>query len=321
MSTPVETPPGPAPQPAVLTLRIRIRTLCIAVGVVLLVFAVATALFAWQLYKSTRVTGAIQARGGYVYTNYYSGNLPRTWAPWTGSRGRGTYTEITLDNCNVTDQWLAAHDLSRLSGHLTVSLSGNSITDEGLRHVARYRRLNHLVLADTQITDAGLAHLKDCRDLSGVSLNDTAVTDAGLAHLDGIPQLNYLHLNDTRVTDAGILRALETLTLTTLSLDASIVTPELVAAMDSEPIYSLVLYGVGIPQALPLLAGTTGIKSLSLDGDSVTDDCIPDLSALTGVTYLQLTNTRVTRGGYDQLREALPGCTIYVWLNWEGETE
>jgi len=319
MSAPVDTPPETAPQPAAITLRIRIRTLCVVLGGLMLATAIVTALFLWQLYQSTRLTRAVEARGGYVHSNYYSGNLPTAWMPWFGNQGGGTYTQVTLDNCNVTDRWLAAHDLSRLSGTLTVSLSGNPVTDEGLRHVARYRRLNHLVLAETQITDTGLAHLKDCDDLYGLSLNHTEVTDAGLAHLAGMSQIGYLDLHATQVTDAGILHALETLTLSTLSIDASILTPELVAAMDNEPLYSLVLYGDVIPQALPLLRGTTEIKSLSLDGDTVTDDCIPDLAALTSVTYLQLTNTRITRDGYDQIREALPACTIYVWLNWESE--
>lgn len=319
MGTSTETPSDAAPQPAAITFRIRIRTLCVVLGVLALAFALGAGWLLWQLYQSSRVTGAIQARGGYVNTNYYSGSLPTAWMPWIGSRSGGNYTGITLDNCNVTDHWLAAHDLSRLSGTLTVSLSGNPVTDEGLRHVARYRRLNYLVLAETQITDTGLAHLKDCDDLYGLSLNHTDVTDAGLAHLAGMSQISYLDLHATQVTDAGVLHALDSLTLTTLSLDASLLTAELVAAIDSEPVYSLVLYGDAIPHALPLLRGTTGIKSLSLDGDSVTDDCIPDLAALTGVTYMQLTNTRITREGYDQLREGLPGCTIYVWLNWESE--
>ena len=319
MSAPDDTPPEAAPQPAAITIRIRIRTLCLVLGTLVLAVAIVTALFLWQLYQSTRVTRAIQARGGYVHSNYYSGNLSTAWMPWFGNQDGGTYTQVTLDNCNVTDQWLAAHDLSRLSGTLTVSLSGNPVTDEGLRHVARYRRLNYLVLAETQITDDGLAHLKDCEDLYGLSLHDTEVTDAGLAHLAGISQIGYLDLHATQVTDAGILHALETLTLSTLSIDASDLTPDLVTAMDNEPLHSLGLYGDAIPQALPLLSGTSGIQSLSLDGDSVTDDCIPDLSAPTGVTYMQLTNTRITREGYDQLREALPGCAIYVWLNWEGE--
>lgn len=306
-------------RPRVITVRFRLRTLCAVLAVPALVIAVAIVAVLWQVYQKARLNAAIQTRGGYVYTNYYSGNLPTAWLPWPGNRTGGTYTNITLDNCNVTDSWLAKHDLSRLSGELTVSLSGNPISDDGLRHLARYRRVSFMQLGETSITDDGLAHLRDCDDLYGLSLNDTAVTDAGLPHLDGLPQLSSLDVRSTAVTDAGILHVLRAHTISSLSIDASILTPEVATALTSKSVYQLTLHGNAVQDALSLLSSSTTLQHLMLDGDAVTDDCVPALTQLIGLKYLNLTNTRITRDGYDRLREALPGCEIYIWLNWEGE--
>jgi hypothetical protein len=102
-------------------------------------------------------------------------------------------------------------------------------------------------------------------------------------------------------------------------MDASLMTPELAAALNAEPVIQLQLHGDATPEALRLLAGTSGIQYLTIDSATVTDDCVPVLFRMTGLRQISLTNTRITRAGYDQLHEALPGCQIYVWLNWDGE--
>lgn len=301
----------------VITLRIRRRTLWMLLAVPVVAIAVATGAFVWQYSKTARVNAAIQSRGGYTYTNYYSGNLPGTWLLLRGQSGN--HTDISLENCNVTDRWIAEHDLSRISGTLTITLSENPISDESLRYLAQYRRLSFLTLSETEITDVGLGHLRDCESLNGLFLNGTAITDGGLAQLVDLPNLRALYLHDTQVSDNGILHALETLELSSVSIDASIMTLELATALSNEPVVQVQLHGDATPEALSLLAGTSGIQYVTLDSDAVTDECVPALSQMTGLRQISLTNTRITREGYDQLHEALPGCQIYVWLNWERE--
>lgn len=314
-----DEPSGDFSQPrGVIMLRVRRRTLWLMLAVPVLTIAGAAGMFFWQFSKTARVTAAIQARGGYTSTSYYTGNLPAAWLPWRGQTS-GTYTDISLENCNITDRWIANHDLSRISGSLTITLSGNPIGDESLRHIAGYRRLTFLGLSKTEITDDGLAYLRDCENLSGLFLSDTAITDEGLAQLDGMPNLSALYLHDTQVSEAGILHALQTLSLYSVSMDASLMTPELAAALNAEPVSQLQLHGDATPEALELLAGTSGIQYLTIDSAAVTDDCVPLLSRMTGLRQVSLTNTRITRAGYDQLHEALPGCQFYVWLNWDAE--
>jgi hypothetical protein len=300
--------------PGLMIFCIRRRTLCIVVGLPVLAVTITTTVFLWQLSRTARLNAAIQARGGYTHSDYYTGSLPTAWLPWRAGRGSATQTDISLESCNVTDRWLATHDLSLVSGSLSINLMDNPITDDGLREIARYRRLNSLLLSETQITDAGLAYLRENDDLAVLFLNGTAVTDAGLAQLHGMSGLNTLQVPNTNVTSAGVLSAIEHMSLSSIAVDASVITPEIVTALDNKAVYHLALHGNAIPEALPLFANATGPKSLYLNGESVTDECVPDLTRLTGLQYLNLMDTRMTRDGYDQLRKALPNCHIYLAL-------
>ena len=57
--------------------------------------------------------------------------------------------------------------------------------------------------------------------------------------------------------------------------------------------------------------GLTNLKWISLEGTAVTDAGLVHLKGLTGLDKLVLNNTRVTDRGVEDLRQALPDCTIY----------
>lgn len=83
-------------------------------------------------------------------------------------------------------------------------LSGKSLTDEGLAHVAELENVLWLNLKDTAISDQGLQHLKGLKELKKLHLERTGITDLGLTHLSGLSNLEYLNLYGTNITDAGI---------------------------------------------------------------------------------------------------------------------
>ena len=83
-------------------------------------------------------------------------------------------------------------------------LQGDSLTDEGLVHLAGFKKLINLHLGGTQVTDAGMAQLKRLSSLRRLHLEKTEVGDAGLVHLKGLADLEYLNLYATKVTDDGL---------------------------------------------------------------------------------------------------------------------
>lgn len=90
-------------------------------------------------------------------------------------------------------------------GHVwAVDLTGTSITDDDLRHLAATPQLTLLNLDGTAITNDAIPYLRNVPELSILRLCRTRITDAGLNRLDGVPNLTDLILDDTAVTDAGV---------------------------------------------------------------------------------------------------------------------
>jgi hypothetical protein len=100
------------------------------------------------------------------------------------------------------------HELSRLE-HVTVLAIGGcrDVTDEGIRHLARWPTLTHLDLSGTSITDRGLEVLRHLPRLEVLSLAGTRVTDEGMPHLARCEALQEVNLSWTQTGD-GALRAL-----------------------------------------------------------------------------------------------------------------
>ena len=88
---------------------------------------------------------------------------------------------------------------------VTVNLAGTRISDDDLKLLREFPRLQTLYLHHAPITDAGVMNLKGLSSLTKLDLFDTKVTDAGLEHLaEWMPSLESLELNDNVVTDFGL---------------------------------------------------------------------------------------------------------------------
>jgi hypothetical protein len=90
-----------------------------------------------------------------------------------------------------------------------LNLSGDRITDEGMKHVARLAGLKSLILQNCQMTDAGLAALAALKSLELLMINKTRITDEGLVHLRQFPALRQLSIRDISGSDGGLSRGFQ----------------------------------------------------------------------------------------------------------------
>uniref|UniRef100_A0A667ZRN9 Si:ch73-173p19.1 n=1 Tax=Myripristis murdjan TaxID=586833 RepID=A0A667ZRN9_9TELE len=206
----------------------------------------------------------------------------------------------------ITDSGLSI--LSSLVKLQYLSLASCSkLTDSCLQHITGLKSLCFLSLDQTKVTDAGMVlYLQSAPScLTQLSLNQTAVTEATLAVLPTCaPQLRLLSIKHTKVSDVSALAELAS--LQTLNLDGTGVTEGSLEHLASHPTLSS-LSVAGIPvvdgnHALEIISGLR-LTQLTLPGrHSVTDSGLLFLSRLSLLSELDLTDyTQVTDQGVSQL--------------------
>jgi hypothetical protein len=110
---------------------------------------------------------------------------------------------ITLSGVNLQEKGTAPLEPLRNS-LLILALIDNGLTDEQVRGVRQFRRLEHLVLDGNPVGDRGIRQLRGMGNLKLLSLERLRLTDQALEHIGALPNLEYLRLGDNRVTDRGI---------------------------------------------------------------------------------------------------------------------
>ncbi|XP_070709452.1 uncharacterized protein [Pempheris klunzingeri] len=209
--------------------------------------------------------------------------------------------------------------------------SCSKLTDSCLQHITGLKSLCFLSLDHTKVTDAGMVlYLQSAPScLSQLSLNQTAVTEATLVVLPTcVPQLRLLSIKQTKVKDVSALAELSS--LQTLNLDGTGVTESSLEHLATHPaLSSLSLAGIPVDdgnQALQIISGLK-LTQLTLPGrhlvtDSglsflcrlhllleldltdytqVTDQGVNQLSTMTRLKKLSLSNTQVTDAGLPSL--------------------
>jgi hypothetical protein len=163
--------------------------------------------------------------------------------PRSGVKKPGTPEEvwsINLDDSRITDRGFAA--VLHCTNVKSLFLRGTDITDESLRKLAAFKRLDYLSLDKTKLTGAGLDALaglpikhvamQECElsedafrafskltALEELSLRNAKMKAEWLKHLSGLPKLKKLDLTAADFDDAAVkyltaLPALEELTVT-----------------------------------------------------------------------------------------------------------
>jgi len=182
--------------------------------------------------------------------------------------------------------------------------------------------LRDLTLKGTSVTDGGLKKLARLKKLANLSLMNTAIGDDAVKTLASFPALRLINLSSTRVTDKGV-KLLEKTQINCLSLVHTAVGDECVASLAKMP--NLGLLGLGETKvtdkgmaeitkagAFPKLQ-TLGLGSLMVEKTNVTDDTLKlmhDPKVLPALRILGLTGTRATEAGVKALKKARPGVNV-----------
>jgi len=178
-----------------------------------------------------------------------------------------------------------------LFGNVTyVNLAGTSFDHVVLGHLAGMTDLEWVDLSHRrQTTDATLKQLKGLTKLERLDIDSTEVTDAGLKHLSGLTNLESLSLSHTKVTSPGLenLKGLKRLEY-------------------------LSLYGRKVTDAgFAYIKGLTALEHLSLRGTYLTDAGLTHLKGLANLKIVDVTySVYISEEGIEELRKALPNCTI-----------
>jgi hypothetical protein len=112
-----------------------------------------------------------------------------------------------------------------------VFFSKLSINDEGLKELAKLKRLRSLLLVKTDITDAGLRELAKLPELLSLTISGSDITSVGLKELANVPNLQTLGLMASQVTDEGLQELAKLKNLDELNLGGTKVTKAGVAAL------------------------------------------------------------------------------------------
>ena len=94
--------------------------------------------------------------------------------------------------------------VARFSRLEVLLLDGSSVTDEGLDRLHLLPLLHTVTLAECDITDGGATALASIRTLQTLGLYRTGITDAAMAAFDGHPALAALDIRGTQVHGEGI---------------------------------------------------------------------------------------------------------------------
>ena len=187
-------------------------------------------------------------------------------------------------------------DLLPLTEIGVMGLQGTQITDEGLKHVAGFKKMFQLYLGQTKVTDVGLKELANHPRLEHLGLENTRVTDDGIHTLAPLKTLKYLNIGGTAITDGclkdiGGLRQMEMLCL-----------------------YSTSVTDAGMKELKEL----TKLRTILLNDTAITNAGIKELAPLTQLKKINATNTGITEVGLNALKETAPAAKFEVPIEANG---
>jgi len=189
-------------------------------------------------------------------------------------------------------------------------IGGTGVNDEGLANLEELTDLRVLILlSDRKITDAGLGHLKRLKKLEWLDLQGTQVTDAGLENLKELNKLQRLSLSGTKITDAGVSQLKRLPDLQHLKLSGTSVLGTTLA--DLKDLRVLYMDGTAIRDAnLVPIARLQELREFYIWNTAVTDTGLMQLQSLKNLRHLNVSGTQVTEPGAKELQALLPDLFI-----------
>jgi len=178
--------------------------------------------------------------------------------------------ELNLDSCPIGD-WTISHLESVVPNLVSLDLADTDLSDLGMVHLAKFKKLKRLSLFYCNLTNSSLQHLSSLSKLEVLNLDSREIDDNGLWHLQSL-QLKSLDIFSGRVTDQGCSH---------------------IAKIKS--LENLECCGGGVTDAgCSKLATLENLVSLNLSqNERITNRGAAALAALSKLKALNLSNTRV----------------------------
>lgn len=220
----------------------------------------------------------------------------------------------------VEEQRAAVEAVKKLGGRVTlrsnralkVSFRDTAVTDADFAPVGELDTVvNVAVFGSAEFKGPGLVHLHDLPQLQSLYLPETHVDDQAMKHLAGLTRLVNLYLPSTKISDAGLPHLKELKNLRVLYLDRTSVGDAGLESLRPLQLVALSLNGTKISdQGIAALAAQKNLSMLYLKDVEITDVAIEHLKGFTNLRHLDVTNTKISDRGAEQLSQALPLCKL-----------
>ena len=172
-----------------------------------------------------------------------------------------------------------------------------------------FQDVEYANLDGTKVSDSDLRLICKLRRTKKLSLNKTDVSDEGLISIRGMTELNYLGLMKSKVTTEGIRLLPPPRNGCTLVLEDTSVGDSAVANLSRCGLLNL--QGTSITsQGIKELAESKTLNVLSISRTAVDDAAVPSLVKIKTLSWLTVSDTRISGEGLFTLRSALPQCNV-----------
>ena len=178
-----------------------------------------------------------------------------------------------------------------------VSLSGESVTDQGLLKLRSLPRLNQLRLEDSSVTGRGLHHLSSISDgrVSSLWMRNTALRDRDLRQIHCWKNLKYLSLYGTNISDDGLEYVGALPVLEGLNIGQTAVVGDGLHHLSNTNLVALHMERMTVaPLQLGGLPRIRGLRVLSLDGVPLSNQNIRSICHCKRLESLSLAHESVS---------------------------
>ncbi len=196
----------------------------------------------------------------------------------------------------LSDEMLAK--LPPLANLESFSSNASTATDDGIKALARYRKLRSIALfhPGKQFSGSGLAALAELPQLDRLTVaGSLAFDDTGMAAVGQLTHLQNFRTWHTGVTNEGVKK------LASLPKLESLVVGQ-----------RLAYKGEACPSddTMAILAQFKSLKTLDLQEARLSRGALEKLKALTGLKTLKLSGVEIAEVDLSQLKQELPGVEI-----------
>jgi Leucine-rich repeat (LRR) protein len=207
--------------------------------------------------------------------------------------------EIGFEKSDFEEEWL--QNLASLTSLKRLRLAGTKVSDRGLKVLGQVVSLELLDLADCQsVTDQGVAHLASLTRLKNLALGSRAITDEGLSSISSLQNLGALSLQNCAIQGPGLSTIAGLKKLKEFGLNQSSAGDIALENLRECPeIAKLKLRGSGVSsqEVQKWIQSFAKLSSLDLGETSIDDKAVESIAKCPKLEDLNLLRCQVTSQG------------------------